>query len=89
MILSISLVLTVAWIPPFLYSILGAIKHPPLTGDRIVLFELAAYNFYMIGLFANPIIYGFRDKHFQAYIKKNCERLRECFTPTPPSVEWS
>ena len=89
MILSISLVLTVAWIPPFLYSILGAVRHPTLTAPgRIVLFELAAYNFYMIGLFANPIVYGFRDKHFQAYIKKNCERLRASCTPTPPSVEW-
>ena len=64
---SISILLILSWMPAQIYSIMGAVRYS--STKTVKLFEIAAYNFYLISVFGNPIIYGLQNKHFATYVK--------------------
>jgi hypothetical protein len=67
---SISILLILSWMPAQIYSIMGAVQY---SSTKIVkAFEIIAYNFYLISVFGNPIIYGLQNKHFATFVKESC-----------------
>ena len=64
---SISILLIVSWMPAQIYSIMGAVQYSSIKTVKV--FEIMAYNFYLISVFGNPIIYGLQNKHFATFVK--------------------
>lgn len=75
---SISILLILSWIPAQIYSIMGAVQYSSITTVKI--FEKIAYIFYLLSVSGNPIIYGFQNKHFAAFVRTKCKHLSKSAT---------
>ena len=69
---SVSILLILSWIPAQVYSIMGVTKYSSAVIVRA--FEVAAYNFYLFSVFGNPLIYGYQNKYFAAFVKHQWKR---------------
>lgn len=65
---SISILLIVSWMPAQIYSIMGAVRYS--STRTVKTFEIISYNFYLISVFGNPIIYGLQNQHFAKFVKE-------------------
>ena len=67
---SISGLLILSWSPSILYSVFLLCD-----GLSHVIVEKVSYNFYLISVFGNPIVYCFCNKNFLNFVDKTVERL--------------
>lgn len=79
-IISISILLVLSWTPAQVYSIMGAVKYP--NKQVVAAAEIAAYNFYLVSVFGNPIIYGLQNKYFAAFVRGRIKKIARSINST-------